>query len=140
MFPVNIEVLPNLQVLFVEMIPQLNNIGFKVEEFGKDSFVIRAVPAFIKEKNVEIIINNILDDINDMDFNPKFLLQRFDEVIKIMACRCAYKAGDKIEKKEFESIMNDLLKLEESYTCPHGRPIIVKFNNKELEKMFLRKK
>ena len=114
----------------------INSIGFEVEDFGDNSILIRSVPyvldnTFAKEFFVEIIdtinkkkINNILDLREDMLFS--------------MACKSAIKANRTLTESEMNALVENVLKMEDAFTCPHGRPVIISISKYELEKMFKR--
>ncbi|MCG3223316.1 MAG: DNA mismatch repair protein MutL, partial [Candidatus Heimdallarchaeota archaeon] len=79
-------------------------------------------------ENIDQISKQIKPE--DLDF--------IKDIVSIFACRRSIKAGDKISVSEAESLIENLLKLEEPYTCPHGRPTVVILNQKYIEEIFQR--
>ncbi len=106
--------------------------GFKIEEFGGDSFLVRSVP---------IILGEIFgkDLLLDLFVDMKSVVDYKEKVVTRMACRASIKAGDEVSEYRLMSLLKELDKCELPYTCPHGRPIIVKLGMSDLEKMFRRK-
>ncbi|MCK5303844.1 MAG: hypothetical protein KAJ72_01240, partial [Candidatus Heimdallarchaeota archaeon] len=82
----------------------------------------------IFKENIDQISNQVKPE--DLDF--------INDIVSIFACRRSIKAGDKIAVSEAESLIENLLKLDEPYTCPHGRPTMVILNQKYIEEIFQR--
>jgi DNA mismatch repair protein MutL len=113
-----------------------NNLGFIFENFGNNSIIIRSVPfindiSSIKELFLEIVDKIKKSNVDDIDIMA-------DEAIYTIACKAAVKANKKLDEKEIISVMDKLGETVNPYTCPHGRPVIVKLTKHELEKMFKR--
>jgi len=107
-----------------------SEFGFEVEEFGDDEILIRGVPIFNFRVSVEDTFRHLLENLGGGD--PR------EKVIISMSCRNAIKAGEKLTLKEMETLISDLHKIGK-YTCPHGRPIILKMTFDEMNKKFNRK-
>lgn len=109
-----------------------NRLGYEVSIFGDKSVIIRAIPNMFNIETAKAILVEILEGLSHkMD----------DSVLeKLMsrACKAAVKAYDKLSNMEIESLLEQLKGLEEPYTCPHGRPIIISFSKSEIEKKFKR--
>ena len=138
LFPITIDINKQQANLLTELIPYLENLGIIIEDFGNDSIIIRSIPVFIKESKIKYIIYNTIDDIMELEFNFEKLINKFDEVLKIMSCRSAIKAGDEVSGHEIKLIMQEIFRLD-IWTCPHGRPVVLRFSVESLEKMFHRK-
>ena len=110
-------------------------LGFDVEEFGINSFIIRAVPMVFGKPDGEQLFMKIVDAISSSKSNSYEM--RIEKVI-LQACKAAIKAKDKLDEVEMRELTNRLSKLENPYTCPHGRPIIVSLTKNELERRFRR--
>ncbi len=109
--------------------------GFEIDEFSNTEILLRSTPAFNFRDSYKNVFLNILDDIK----NDNVIKDIREKIIISMSCKGAIKAGQSLNYDE----MNDLVfKLHEvgKYTCPHGRPIIIKISKDELDKMFGRKK
>ncbi|MGM0442336.1 MAG: DNA mismatch repair endonuclease MutL [Elusimicrobiota bacterium] len=120
----------------------LKQMGIAIEDFGPNSFKITGVPVFagkIKESGeLEEMIDEILDILGKMEDTgetPK-LEDLNDEIIKIIACRSSVKAGDSLTYGEVESLVEKLNGCRVPHRCPHGRPVIFRITEKELDKKF----
>jgi len=112
------------------------NAGFEFEEFGENSIKISAVPSEIKDAKPREVFVEMLDDLKPL--NNYTGDQKSEEFIYRMACRAAVKANMVLEKQEIESLISQMMELENPFTCPHGRPTAIKFTKSELEKKFKR--
>jgi len=121
--------------LILNNIELFNALGFDVEDFGRNSISIRGVPMLFGLPDNNNLFMDILDNLNE-NISNKYDL-RAEKIIK-MSCTNAIKAGDSMGHIEIKSLMNDLKKCENPFTCPHGRPITIKLTKYEIEKMFKR--
>ena len=114
----------------------LERFGFGFEAFGSDTFGLNAVPVLLKEPSGVGFFTEILDAISDGTvsnvYDTKIL------AVATMACKAAVKGHDRLSIQEAESLISQLLKLENPFTCPHGRPTIIELTRYELEKKFKR--
>ncbi len=125
------------EALFInEHINEFNNIGFNLEQIGKTDFAIRELPLWVNFDNV----NEIIYDIISMMIDKKIIdIMYFrDYICKQIACKSSIKANHRINKEEIYFLIEELRKCKNPYTCPHGRPTIIKFKEEDLEKMFER--
>ncbi len=111
---------------------KLDELGLEIEDFGNGSIVVRAIPPILKRDDVKEIIRGITD------IGAKYIDKKRDEIIKLMSCKGAIKAHEKLTLYEMEELVLQLFRCENPYTCPHGRPTIIKITAKDLEKMFKR--
>lgn len=111
-------------------------MGFNLEGFGLNTFVVREVPVWAKDSNLEEIITSMISDMMSTG-NTDIRLYR-DKIAKIISCRASIKAHDKITRDEAMHLVRELGKCDNPYHCPHGRPTLIKITLKELEKMFER--
>ena len=137
LFPINIELSSSDFINLSSKIDILKNIGFDVSEFGINTFIFKAHPTWLKEGYEEESINRIVEIVinTDNNFDP---IKFNDKVAATLACKMSIKANHSIGINEMESIINDLIKCDNPYNCPHGRPTIINFTKYELEKMFKR--
>ncbi len=110
--------------------------GFQIEEFGENSIVIREVPSEFKECDLKNLILEIIQNIDD--YGSGTLEEVKYDFIATKACKSAVKANCKLNTEEIRILLSKLMKLDNPFTCPHGRPIIIKFSLYEIEKMFKR--
>ena len=136
LFPVRIDVTAAEAVLMENVIGKFNSLGFSVELFGENSFIVQAVPAILKERDVKTVIVDILADFSGGDYSKNELE---DDFIKLTSCRSAIKAGDRLKKEEMLSLLAQLAECALPFTCPHGRPTTLEITPEELEKRFRRR-
>ncbi len=137
LIPFSIELTASDFATFMENKQVLEDLGFKIEEFGINTIVIKSHPTWLT-KNFE---NDNLKTIVDLVIlnHKKFNKDRFlDSLAKMVSCKMSVKANEHLSKEQMEQLLNDLVKCDNPYNCCHGRPSIMKFTNYELEKMFKR--
>ena len=112
-------------------------MGFSFIEFGINTISIKSHPTWLKTGYEEESIRKIIDLIITM--NNNFDVFKFRENVAItLACKMAIKANEHISMLEMEGLLKNLVKCDNPYNCPHGRPTIIKFSIYDLEKMFKR--
>jgi DNA mismatch repair ATPase MutL len=135
MLPIIIELSPAEKLLYTENSLIFQNLGFEIEWFGENTLAIRAIPIIMGEPCTGEFFSNILDSVKDPS-NPT--ASPLEKIIISMACKNAIKAGDSITPEETAELINRLMKTNQPYTCPHGRPTIITMSRYELEKKFKR--
>ena len=122
--------------LYIENRNIFENAGFVIEEFGDRTLSIREVPYFLGKVQPSDYFSEIMDNLRNLGKGTK------DEVkymrIATIACKSSIKANDYLTLDEMEKLLDDLRYLDNPFTCPHGRPTMIKFELKEIEKMFRR--
>lgn len=110
--------------------------GFEISEFGGKEYSIHAVPANIYGVAVQELFIQILDSLEQehVSKTPDILAER----IATAACKAAVKGNNRLSVKEADALIDELLRLENPYNCPHGRPTIISMTKYELEKKFKR--
>lgn len=137
LFPITLEYPKNEFMRIHDHIDVLRNVGFKVEEFGINTFRVTEHPSWLKEGYEEESIRRIFELVSEI--KGDFDRVKFNEKAAIrLACKMSVKANTNIGYNEQEELLNRLFKCEFPYTCPHGRPTIIKYPIYELEKMFKR--
>lgn len=111
-------------------------MGYQIEEFGGGEYCIRAVPANLYGINQQDLFIELLDQIEEG--NRKLNLEMITDKLASMACKAAVKGNQKMSVQEMDSLMDQLLQLDNPYQCPHGRPTIISMTKYELEKKFKR--
>lgn len=125
------------EVLFVESnMEAFNKIGFTLEPIGELDYIIRRVPIWAKIDNLDAIIYDILSKM--IEGNKVDVIYFRDHIAKMIACKASIKANHQISKNEVDYLVSHLNECKNPYTCPHGRPTIIRFSAKELEEMFER--
>jgi DNA mismatch repair protein MutL len=135
--PINIDLESREKALMKETIPYLVEFGFRISEFGHDTFAVTAVPVVLGKLEDPLMVHDIISDILSQG-KIKDETGIFERVTKSIACRSALKAGAVCSISQMESLVKQLLLTENPYTCPHGRPTMISFNRQELDKLFKR--
>lgn len=138
LLPVTIELSPHENELLKKHATTLSTLGFDIEEFGKNTHIIRSVPSIIDQENVESILLNVISDLAD-NRPTHAVTDPQTAVIEYMACRSAIKFGKTLSHDEMVELIRQLDTLKRPYTCPHGRPSMIHVTFDELEKRFKRK-
>ena len=131
--PIRFELDPREKQLALENIKIFSSFGFDIDDFDKNEILLRSIPTMNLRDSYENIFREILDNISknkDKDIR--------ENIIVSMSCKGAIKANHKLTLEEMYSMVAKLHEVGE-YTCPHGRPIIVKMSLLDLEKLFKRK-
>ena len=131
--PIRVLVDPRERELVFENIESFGKFGFEIDEFGDNEILIRAVPIMNFRDSIENIFREIL-----MNLRENKSKDIRENIIISMSCRGAVKANEKLTQDEMEIMVEKLHEIGE-YTCPHGRPIIIKITMNDLEKLFKRK-
>ncbi|MDE7177274.1 MAG: DNA mismatch repair endonuclease MutL [Lachnospiraceae bacterium] len=111
-------------------------LGFVVEEFGGNDYAIRGVPLDLYGFREGEFFYEVLCELADEE--PSGTPESIRTRIATMACKAAVKGNMRISRLEMESLLDELLTLENPYNCPHGRPTIISMTKQELEKKFKR--
>jgi DNA mismatch repair protein MutL len=136
--PVVLPLSPKEAAALREAIPLLAGEGFVVEEFGRDTFAVRAVPAALGA--VEDAAGTVRETIADLlSGESRAHTDQREVVTCIIACRGAIKAGTRLTPEQQRLLISQLARTKTPWTCPHGRPTVVAFDRKKLEKIFGRR-
>jgi DNA mismatch repair protein MutL len=133
LLPVQVELGLEQMSQFEEARELLSHAGFAVEEFGGATVRIEAIPAVLSRKSPETALRAILDDMASLRKTDHDLKKA---VAQSIACRSAVMAGDKLTDREAIGLMERLLRCENRYSCPHGRPTFIRMSRDELDRQF----
>lgn len=111
--------------------------GFMLEEFGENTIKLSGVPDICVDLDTQELFKETLDEINTVARTAK--QEKEERFIATVACKAAVKANMKLTKEEVDSLMDKLLELPNPFTCPHGRPTVIKMSKYEIERKFARK-
>ncbi len=116
----------------------LEKIGFGIEEFGKNSLIIRQTPFVADDDDIKALALEVIEILGEA--RPSGILSFEEKILDTISCKYAIKANKKLSVLEMEALLQDVESLEKKgiTTCPHGRPIKVEFTKREIEKMFKR--
>ena len=111
--------------------------GFIVEEFGENTLKLSGVPDICVDLDTKELFLETLDEINTVSRTAKQEIE--ERFIATVACKAAVKANMALEREEVEALLDELLKLVNPFSCPHGRPTVIKLSKYEIERKFARK-
>ena len=114
-----------------------NKAGFAVEEFGDNTVKLTGVPEFCLDFDTQELFLETLDEINTVARTAKQEIE--DKFLATVACKAAVKAHMALSREEVDSLMDQLLRLPNPFTCPHGRPTVIKMSKNDIEKKFSRR-
>ncbi len=119
-----------------ENLEALQALGFALEEFGAECFLLRAVPlAFLKQDPIRLLT----EIVEDLAVSPAANIEaRRERALVTMSCKAAVKAGDSLAPEEMDELLSALSEANRPYTCPHGRPTVMTISNFELDRKFHR--
>ncbi len=137
LIPPSLELSAQNALLLEQYLPQWSRMGFEIEPFGKAAFLIRQVPALITGKDVKALVLEVLDELALFGKSGR-LEEVFNEILERVACHAALRAGRHLSWEEMEALVNQLESLDINLYCPHGRPVMIEFPLRELEKRFKR--
>ena len=135
LIPQKIEVTAVEKSIISENQEIFNEFGFDIDQFSDNEILLRAVPAFDFREDVKNVLQKLLEDLK----NENEIKDLRENIIISMSCKGAVKAGQRLDMGEMRNMVRRLHEVGK-YTCPHGRPIIVKLKKNDLDKMFGRKK
>jgi DNA mismatch repair protein MutL len=113
---------------------QLAEIGFEIEEFGKNTYRIRSVPALLSDRDPAEVLYQLLDDAERCDEPGKKSIEA--KIVRRICKAASIKAGQVLSHAEMQGIIRQLERCENPHTCPHGRPTLLHLSKNQLEKEF----
>ena len=119
-----------------ENFPMFEKAGFILEEFGENTIKLSGVPDICVELDTKELFMETLDEINTVARTAK--QEKEERFIATVACKAAVKANMKLNKEEVDNLMAELLKLPNPFSCPHGRPTVIKMSRYDIDKKFER--
>jgi len=141
MFPVTIELAPADTVLLAELMDDLQQLGYMIEPFGKNTFVVQGTPADLTQGNVpkdsfgeKQVIDSLLEQFKHFSTEMKF--SKREKLIRSLAWQQSIKPGRQLNEKEMQALVNDLFQCKQSNISPDGKPTYLEFKKEQLEKMF----
>jgi len=135
LLPETIELSPRDAQFLREHLPVLTRLGAGLGEFGERTFLLDALPPFVKVSDARRFVLDLVDELKaaGREINSARL---GEHVVAKTVCRHAVKANDPLAGRELENLVDDLRRCAMPYTCPHGRPTLIEMNYRELEKKF----
>ena len=136
MFPVKLTFTPSEAILIHEKLATFEKLGIILEEFGGNTFIVRNVPVWMSKSNINEYVEEIITKVINNKKSSK--IEFLDGLAKSLACKRSIKGNEFASKMQIEYLLEDLAKCKNPYTCPHGRPIMIKYSKYEIEKWFKR--
>jgi DNA mismatch repair protein MutL len=130
--PLVIEVTPRQEEIIEVSGEVLSSYGFTIEPFGQRSYLLRAVPAVLRDGNIAQAVIEILDCLGEQ----KDAREMDDRIAASIACHSAVRAGQVLNMEELSRLVCDLEQSVSPQTCPHGRPTMIRFTSSQLEREF----
>ena len=134
MFPSTLELTPADAAVMEEIITDLQQLGYSIEPFGKNTYVIQGTPADVEAGNEKQIIDILLEQYKHFSNEVKF--SKREKLIRSLARQQAIKTGVRLTSREMKQLVNDLFACEQSNSSPDGNPTFLEFKQEQLEKMF----
>lgn len=134
--PVILHRTPRESAVLSGLLPALKKEGFHIEEFGKDTFIVRSVPVVLGKLEDTSLLEDIISDLVSTDRGER--VGNRERITRIVACRGAIKAGTVCTPEQCQRVADQLRLTKSPFTCPHGRPTIIRFTREQLDGMFKR--
>src|SRR5579872_4916834 len=137
LMPILLELTPAQQAVFSEIAEELQHNGFEAEPFGARSVAVKVAPAGVDAGAVEKMLHELLDQISreEQSLNLEKIRAR---IAASIACHAAIKVNMPLEQNKMEWLLSELSKTEHPMACPHGRPVVLRYSVKEIQKAFKR--
>lgn len=134
MFPATLELAPADAAVMEEIIADLQLLGYLIEPFGKNTFVIQGTPADVGQGNEKHIIDVLLEQYKHFSNEVKF--SQREKLVRSLARQQSIKTGTRLTEREMRQLVNDLFACEQSNVTPDGNPTYLEFKQEQLNKMF----
>ncbi len=134
LFPSSIELPPGDCLLLNELLNDLQLLGYVIEPFGSNTFVIQGSPADVVQGNEKVTIDKMLEQYKHFSNDLKF--SKREKLLRSMACQQSVKSGITLSQKEMKALADDLFNCETPNSTANGKPVYLEFKKDELDKMF----
>src|ERR1700687_4788592 len=137
LMPLVLELTPAQQAIFSEIADELAHNGFEAEPFGARSVAVKIAPAGVDASQIEHMLNEIFEQLTreDQAINLEAVRTR---IAASIACHAAIKVNMPLEQNKMEWLLAELAKTEHPMTCPHGRPVVLRYSMQDIQKAFKR--
>jgi DNA mismatch repair protein MutL len=137
LMPLIVELTPGQQAVFAEISEELRRNGFEVELFGARTVAVKTAPAGVQPTDIEKMLLELLDQIQEEEQVLNLEKVRH-KIAASIACHAAIKINTPLEQNKMEWLLAELAKTECPMTCPHGRPIVLRYSVKDIQRAFKR--
>jgi DNA mismatch repair protein MutL len=137
LMPIVLELSPAQQAIFAEIADELQRNGFEAEPFGARSVAVKVAPAGVDAGAVEHMLHELLDQISreEQSLNLEKIRAR---IAASIACHAAIKVNMPLEQHKMEWLLAELAKTDHPNVCPHGRPVVLRYSVRDIQKAFKR--
>jgi DNA mismatch repair protein MutL len=137
LMPIVLELSPAQQAAFSEIADELQRNGFEAEPFGARSVAVKVAPAGVEASAVEHMLHELLDQFSreEQSLNLEKIRGR---IAASIACHAAIKVNMPLDQHKMEWLLAELAKTDHPYSCPHGRPVVLRYSMKDIQKAFKR--
>jgi DNA mismatch repair protein MutL len=137
LMPIVLELSPAQQAVFTEISDELQHNGFEAEPFGARSIAVKVAPAGVEASAVEKMLHELLDQFSreEQSLNLEKIRAR---IAASIACHAAIKVNMPLEQNKMEWLLSELAKTQHPMSCPHGRPVVLRYSVKDIQKAFKR--
>ena len=137
LLPIIVELKPEQQVTFQEIAEELGSNGFDAEPFGQRTVAVKTAPADIRAEDIEKLLLEILDGVG-REARSISLESLRTKIAASVSCHAAIKINMALDRTKMEWLLRELARTECPMTCPHGRPVVLRYSMKEIQKAFKR--
>ena len=137
LMPLLVELTPAQQAVFTEISDELRHNGFEVEPFGTRTIAVKLAPAGVEASEIEHMLHELLDQFGreEQALNLDAVRNR---IAASIACHAAIKVNMRLEQNKMEWLLRELAKTECPMTCPHGRPVVLRYSLQDIQRAFKR--
>lgn len=133
LFPISLQISRDKIELFNDLIPSLNNLGFEIQSFGGDTYVVHGIPAGFQDNNLQEVMENLMEQYLN---NRELEISKNENLARSMASSAAMRIGRSLDMEEMKTLIDELFACEMPYTSPTGKKCFLTFELKDLEKEF----
>lgn len=137
LMPIVLELSPAQQAVFAEISDELQHNGFEAEPFGARSVAVKVAPAGVDASAVEHMLHDLLDQFSREEQSLNLEKIR-SSIAASIACHAAIKVNMPLEQHKMEWLLAELAKTEHPMSCPHGRPVVLRYSVRDIQKAFKR--
>jgi DNA mismatch repair protein MutL len=134
LFPATLELSPGDALLLQEILSELSSLGYQIESFGNNTFIVRGTPADVTQGDEQSAIENLLEQYKHFSSELKF--SKREKVLRTLAMQHAIKPGTALNKKAMQTLLEELFQCEQPSVSPNGKPVYQSFLNTELNRFF----
>jgi len=136
LMPVPIELPAKETALLLEHAELLNQLGFGVEEFGKDTVLLTKHPVLLRRIELPDLVRDLAEKLESNGSTSPTRRDLLDELLHMMSCKAAVKAGQRLSPEEIDALLQQRHLIDDAHHCPHGRPTALTLSRTELDRQF----